>query len=589
LFILKKARNLSLAQQLILAITVMVFCLLSVVIGFTYNRTINIITDQQAASNLELLNLKKSNYENYFSQIEDYSMLLRYNARLVNIFSDSKPLDYTDTTYVCSALRDAFYSRNDIVSYKLYLLQHNTCYAVTKADFNVRTSYFDSLNDIKYHKETYSAKNYIYFKPNQSASGQTFTICRVFINIINHRELAYVELTVDDSFIQNLSGDSSGMSSVLCLLDQKNQLYYSGDRNVLNTGSLSPLAQSFPANKQSGDFSFLLNKTNYLSVFSNSQDGRWRFVSLIPQDRVQKTVVDTRNLSLLLALIAFLASVLIIFGLIRMQLKPLQLLAKHMQSVGKGDFKTKIDIGGNAEVKNLSCQFNSMTSHIDELIKKNYIAELNEKTAHLKALEAQINPHFLYNTLQAISTEAVLAGQHTIVQMVEALASLLRYSIQNKDLVQVETEIKHVQQYLFLQTARFEDRLSYRITVDDSAEKMLIPKISIQILVENSFIHGFADSGGHVHIDVEVQAGGGFLHASVTDNGTGMTPQRLAEVCLMMEPDNREGNEIGLSNLSSRLKILFDSRASLSISSRLGNGTKVEMSIPLTEGEITNV
>jgi Predicted signal transduction protein with a C-terminal ATPase domain len=577
----KKIRDVSLAKQLIFAITLLMFCLLTAVIGFTYRRTIQVINQQQAASNLEILNLKRSNFENYFSQLQDYSMLLRNNTRLYGIFSSDKPLDYLDTTYINSALRDTFYSRNDIVSYKLYILNSKTCYSVTKADFNIRYSTFDSTADIDFFQTTKSAKNYLYYQPEQSGSGRLMTICRVFINIINQHPLAFVEITVDDSFLKNLSGDGSGMSSVLGMLDQNNAFYYSGDGGVLNRSSLSQIVPDLGAGEGHGNFSVNIGDKDYLTVYSDSQDGRWRFLSLIPQDILQKPVEQTKNLSLILALTAFFVSVGIIFVMIEIQLRPLQTLARQMQSVGQGDFKTKVDSGGNAEVNNLSRQFNLMTTHVDELIQKNYIADLNEKTARLKALEAQVDPHFLYNTLQAISTEAVLSGQDTIRRMVEALASMLRYSVQEKNLVSVKTEMKHVQEYLFLQSARFEDRLAYGIHVDPDSEGMLIPKISIQTLVENSIKHGLESSGEQIRIIIGVLVAGRELCISVSDDGRGMTPERLAEVRSMTEPDKADGSGIGLTNLAARLKIIYNGCASLSVASELGSGTKVEMTIPL--------
>ena len=229
----KRLGEISLANQLVFAVTMMMFCVITAVIGFTYNRTIRIITQQQAASNLEILNLKKSNFENYFSQLQDYSMLLRYNERLFNIATSEKPLEYTETTYINAALRDTFYSRNDIVSYKLYLLNSKTCYSISKSDFNIRNSSFESIKDIPLFQVTNTAKNYLYYRP-ETGHGKLMTICRVFINIINHRPLAFVEITVDDSFLKKLSGDSSGMASVLGVLDQDNQFYFSGNDNVLN-------------------------------------------------------------------------------------------------------------------------------------------------------------------------------------------------------------------------------------------------------------------------------------------------------------------------------------------------------------------
>lgn len=164
--------------------------------------------------------------------------------------------------------------------------------------------------------------------------------------------------------------------------------------------------------------------------------------------------------------------------------------------------------------------------------------------------------------------------------MVEALASMLRYSVLEKDMVPIKTEIKHVQDYLFLQTARFEDRLSYRIEVDPESETSMIPKISIQILVENSIKHGLENSIGQICITVKTGIVNGALHIGVTDNGCGMAPEKLEEVRRMTEFDRANTSKIGLTNLASRLNILYGGRASFAINSKLGIGTTVEMTIP---------
>ena len=273
----------------------------------------------------------------------------------------------------------------------------------------------------------------------------------------------------------------------------------------------------------------------------------------------------------------------------KMQLEPLRKLARQMQRVGKGDFTARVDSGGNAEVNDLSRQFNLMNVHIQDLIKKNYVAELNEKTARLKALEAQIDPHFLYNTLQAISTEAILSGQQTIRRMVEALASILRYTVQESNLVPVRTEIKHVKDYLFLQSARFEDRLTYRIEMPPDSEEIMIPRISIQVLVENSIRHGLENTVEQILIAVKIRQTDGFLSITVTDDGCGMSAERLQEVRSMTEPDRADGSGIGLTNLASRLKILYNGKASLSIQSAPGSGTAVELMIPVEKEGGENV
>lgn len=581
--------GISLAKQLIFALSLMMFCILSAVIGFSYQRAVQVVNRQQAASSLEILNLKRRNFENYFSQLENYSMLLRYNSRIYGMISSDKPLDYADSTYFKSALRDTFYSRSDIVSYELYLLNNQVCYSMSKTDFNVRTSSFDSLKADGLYQKAVSAANFLYYQPENGADGRMLTLCRVYINIINQRPLAFLKITVDGSFLQSLSEDGGGIASVLGMADLNNNLYYTEDPGILNFASLSGMKPGLSSSPSSGSFSARILDKNYLSVYSDTADGRWRFLSLIPQDVLQETTVQTRNLSLLLAFTAFLVSAGLIFVMTKMQLEPLRKLARQMQRVGKGDFTARVDSGGNAEVNDLSRQFNLMNVHIQDLIKKNYVAELNEKTARLKALEAQIDPHFLYNTLQAISTEAILSGQQTIRRMVEALASILRYTVQESNLVPVRTEIKHVKDYLFLQSARFEDRLTYRIEMPPDSEEIMIPRISIQVLVENSIRHGLENTVEQILIAVKIRQTDGFLSITVTDDGCGMSAERLQEVRSMTEPDRADGSGIGLTNLASRLKILYNGKASLSIQSAPGSGTAVELMIPVEKEGGENV
>ncbi|MEG6571160.1 sensor histidine kinase [[Clostridium] cellulosi] len=580
----EKFHQMTVVKQMMIAITLIVFFSFTAITVFNYQRTIDIINRQQSDSNLEILDLKKNNYVSYMNQLEDYTMQLRYNDQIFNIINSGKPIDYSAYSTVSSLLRNTFLSRNDVVSYQFYLLKSKTCFSISSSDFNVRSFPFGSADEIYLYRQTYAAKgNYLTFRTEYGDGKKFLTICRLYINISNRRPLAFVKITVDDSFCRNLSSDSSGVQGILGIIDQDGKLAFSSDGNVLNTNSLPLVASALSGKNSKGSCSVQLSGEEYLAVFSDTANGRWKLIRLLPQDVLRQPVVNTRNISLLLVLVAFIISAGVIYALIRAQLRPLQMLAKQMQNVGRGDFKTKVQGGGSAEVNNLAEQFNRMTEQIDELIQKNYVAELHEKIAQMKALEAQVDPHFLYNTLQTISTEAVLSGQKTIQRMVESLASLLRYSVREKDLVPVRTELKHVRQYLFLQTARFEDRLAYSIDADKALEEQMIPKISILSLVENSIKHGLENSCELISIAVQVRTSNDFLRITVTDNGKGMTEERLAEVRSMTELDNAEGSSIGLPNLAARLKILYDGRASLLISSTPGTGTRVDLMIPLSQ------
>ena len=262
---------------------------------------------------------------------------------------------------------------------------------------------------------------------------------------------------------------------------------------------------------------------------------------------------------------------------------PLSTLAHRLRRVGTGNFTTTTDIGGSLEITNLAHDFNSMIHHIDDLIKKNYISEINAKTSRLIALEAQLNPHFLYNTLQAISAEAIINKQPKINAMVTSLASMLRYSIKEEDFVSVAQEIKHVNDYLSLQHSRFGENLTYEWNIDEDTLHAMIPKISIQTLVENSITHGISGDIDHINIYIRTYMEGDQLLIKVRDDGIGIAPEKLNELkeaFANSDLNTHKSLGIGLMNLSSRIHILYDEPASLSIESNLGYYTLVTLSIP---------
>ena len=225
-----------------------------------------------------------------------------------------------------------------------------------------------------------------------------------------------------------------------------------------------------------------------------------------------------------------------------------------------------------------------MVSHIDELINQNYVSEINEKTARLAALEAQLNPHFLYNTLQAIGTEALLNDQPQINRMLASLAANLRYSIKGGDPVRLKDEIVYVNNYIMLQKIRFEERLHVQIGISGEYDNFLIPKISIQTLVENSILHGFDDTTESISIHIRASRKGDLLQIQVTDDGCGIDEPHLKELKSEFQNYLTPGHigKIGLANLYSRLQILYQGKASLEIESSPHQGTSVTLLLPAT-------
>jgi two-component system sensor histidine kinase YesM len=573
----KKAEGMTLANKLILAISASTVSVLLIVSIFNYTRTINIITEHQSASSLELLELKKQNFIAYFNQLGDYSLALRNDESFVRIIGSTEVGDYTNILYIKSLLRNMYYSRKDITELKLYLVNSRYAYTISRRQPNIKTGEGSSPNlpDTKDLEEG----NYMHVMPPANTPKDTLKIWRTIINISDKKPLAYVEITVDNSFLSNLA-DIKEVGDLFLLLDTGGRLYYANDNKILNDRIPANLI-SYTKEQANGDFLYEIDHESYLAIYSHIDNTDFVLFNLIPTYRIDSAVVETRNISLIIAFAALIISLGLILLLIKTLLKPLGVLAEQMKIVGGGNFKVRIEVGGSAEISNLGTQFNSMISRVDDLIEKNYVAELNEKMSRLQALEAQINPHFLNNTLQAISAQAILKKQRSISKMIEALASMLRYSITEGDTMLLSAEIKHVQSYLMLQKARFDDRLDYNIKMDDSLSDFLIPKISILTLVENSINHGLEQSPGRICIKIDILLNRGYLVIKVVDDGCGMSPERLAEIRQQLEYENGMTGSIGLKNLASRLHILYNGMAKMEIDSTPGKGTVVILYIPL--------
>jgi two-component system sensor histidine kinase YesM len=213
--------------------------------------------------------------------------------------------------------------------------------------------------------------------------------------------------------------------------------------------------------------------------------------------------------------------------------------------------------------------------------------KLVEKNAILKALEAEINPHFLYNALQAISTKALKNDRYDIADMIDALALTLRYCISGKDVVFAREELKHIERYLALQKARFGSRLQVQYDWDETLMDVKLPKLSIQTLVENAIKHALEIVSNPVTITISARMESSQYVIIVRDDGPGFAKGKLEAVLQSFRSDweerNQENESIGLVNLNTRLKLLYGEDAELRIRTDQ-SGTQMEMRLPRGSG-----
>ncbi len=579
-FINKTKNSMSLRTQLAVLIIASFTAIILPVVVYTYYSNTRTIVRQQVSVLTKLLNLEILNMDSYMSEIDRFSLLLRHDAGFMNIINSREPLEYADQIYIQTLLRSTFDSRNDLKSFRLFLINSGLNYEIESRQHKVRPFDFEDAAFLPGYPFFTAGRYYRYIEPLEE-EGEFIRFFRTIIRIEDQQPLAIVELTLDTSYVDTLTRDHRGEDEILFIVDSDDRILYKtvelDDRVLLSGfGDMMSIADH--------GLSMRLQGRSYIATFISSQKHSYTIYNLVPRSVLDRQLIETRNISLVIGFAAILLTLGLSSLYLRLLTNPLLELSGHLGKVGGGNFSEIETIGGSREIIRLSESFNSMTRQIDELIRKTYISTINEKTAQLKALEAQLNPHLLYNTLQAISSEAIINKQMKINFMITALAAMLRYSIKGGEYVTLESEIKHVRDYLLLQDARFDDELSYDIQVATEAEKFKIPKISILTLVENSITHGMTGDCDRVHITVTCTLEKRVLIIRVVDNGSGINREKLD--CLndkfrgILVSDD-ESSSLGLINLNSRLKILYEGKAALEIIS--GRETAVTLTIPLDE------
>ncbi|MGG6309428.1 sensor histidine kinase [Paenibacillus macerans] len=310
-------------------------------------------------------------------------------------------------------------------------------------------------------------------------------------------------------------------------------------------------------------------------------------------------LAHNRQTTLRITVAAFLLVMLVIalFSLFAQQFitRPIQHLGKAMKSVRKGNFNVTLKPNRwHDDLSELTANFNFMTETIQELIEKEYKMQLRNKEAQFLALQMQINPHFLYNTLQTIGGKAVLAGDYEIHEMCRALGDMFRYSFYEGNMAStIGAELVHLNNYLYIQQFRFEDSLQTFFNVDSELMDCRIIRFVLQPILENIIVHALGkESHRSVRIEVSAVKDGDTVLIRISDDGPGMEPDKLKALRTALAHPASEvfaGVSIGLRNVHERLRLFYGPPFGLRIDSRPGEGTTVSIAIPYKQGGAEHV
>ncbi len=420
-----------------------------------------------------------------------------------------------------------------------------------------------------------------------------FSIVKQLRSVQNLDEILGV-IKVDASYsgIENIAekislGEDGG---IFIIDDNKNTIYSSVSQEKTEALADSVL-------NTSGSRTVTISSEEYLINTKTVEDAGWTIVAVNSLNELMENARQTRNFSFVFAMLCSLCAILILLLFTHNFLAPLNNIVSLMKEVRRGNFKVSFSSRRDDEIGYLGDSFNEMVKTIDQNIKKNtelatkiYETEMLYTEAKLCALQSQINPHFLYNTLNMISMQIQIGQQNQAVDNINKLHFMLRGMAQWDKEVLIEHEFAMIDSYLGIQSNRFSNRLTYELQLDDRIKKQTILSFILQPLVENAVIHGCEPLRRQTKIIVRGCTKKGSTHIVIYDNGCGMSKETLyalkkeLEGSVKNEGDNvPKSRHIGLENVNKRIKLRYGTQYGIHVSSQKNFGTAFDIELPLLE------
>ena len=449
--------------------------------------------------------------------------------------------------------------------------------SMTEEAFTVQKQVGEQVIQMFSGNEVFDAKGSTLWKLTEDGQNG-ICIERAIYDFKTQRPIGIIDLVCEEAYFSDILEDiSNTYTSGTYIVDTDGIVVASNNRK--HVGSYFPVELERLQNMENDSRAEINEVDSYLYTGEKMPNG-WMLVTTVAVGEIQKDIRYFALFSGGIALLAIVVAVVAIILMIRHITFPLGQLSKSMTAVGQGDFSGRVHIAGNDEIGSLGRTYNDMAKNIETLIEKVYKMEISQKQAEIEFLKMQINPHFLYNTLDTISWMARSGGNNDISDMAVTLADLLRATIKQDSFITIDEELKSVRNYLFIQEYRFGDKVEASYQIDNLTRDYIIPNFILQPLVENAIIHGLEPKLGKGNLNIEIRMQEQGIFFCVSDDGVGMTPEEVRRTYEQCERD--DGREsIGIKNVYRRLKIYYGAEGTLKIESAKDEGTKITFCLSL--------
>lgn len=406
---------------------------------------------------------------------------------------------------------------------------------------------------------------------------------RTLLSTNNYDTIGFMIICINVSTLDNLYSENTNSSrrSVI-LLDEKNKIISlkSNDEKLKAEDIESYIIPS--VNEKSGNKNIKLGNENYLVAFDTSEQSSWKVIYTVPVNELLSELKSVLVATIMVVIGCLIIALILAMFISTYLTSPINKLIYSMEKVKMGSFKEKVNFKYNDEIGTLGEQYNDMIDNINNLIDEVYMLQIQEKEAELKALQAQINPHFLYNTLDSIFWKAQRSNDKEIGEMIHALSKLFRLTLnRGQEFTYIENEKDFIHNYLLLQKMRYGEKLKYTIEFDEDILFYRIPKLILQPFVENAIAYGTESSNAESIIKVRGEKYHGGIRFTIEDNGNGIS-QKLIDEILADDAESVSNASTGyaMKNIKKRLALYYDNNFEFNIYSSEGESTIIEIIIP---------
>lgn len=596
-----KAVNSHLSYKLIITIVSLVVLFFGIVVIISYNIFAKEVQKIYVENSSTLLNQLSERTDEYFQSLNDISFSMYADILfLPEYYSDSDELKVYN--YKIRKLQNLFLQKRETDSVLLYITEKQELYVINR----ITNRSFKNAGEIEerdWYQRVLMSPNQMVLEPEHLLENYNsdyglddktpvFSINRCvveyqtpsFVLSINYRMDALKKMIQDtlvNDFVQIL------------LLNEDGKIICKSETDMYDHITPDLLEILRDNGEKEGDLQYLDEQTGQtlLVLFNKSDIHNTMLLQIVSMRNITYQAEKLKNTIIFISSIIVLMLVIVIVTFSFYITKPLKIIENCMIQVSKGDFSVRSHVRSQDEIGQISNTFNYMTEQIGQLIKERFQLRLKFKDAQLESLHAQINPHFLYNTLQVIGSVACEKEVYEVDNMLMSLSSMLRYTVKSGgNIVTLKDEINNVENYLALQKFRFEDKLNYSINIPEELYTVKVPKLILQPIVENSIVHGIEKLKTPGNISILCQLEEGFCSVIVRDNGVGMKQEDIDKLQKYFNSYNEhlsdeDDKKIGLYNVYQRMLLLYDKKFSMHITSDKMQGVEVRLNIP-TENNV---